>query len=57
MPIYEYCCHDCERKFSEVLTIKEHETKKVHCPRCNSEKVKKVIEPFVAMTPKKSASQ
>jgi putative FmdB family regulatory protein len=57
MPIYEYCCHDCERKFSEVLTIKEHETKKVRCPRCNSEKVKKVIEPFVAMTPKKSASQ
>ena len=29
MPLYEYVCRKCHKKFGEVLTIKEHETKKV----------------------------
>jgi putative FmdB family regulatory protein len=29
MPLYEYVCRKCHNKFDEVLTIKEHETKKV----------------------------
>ena len=29
MPLYECICKTCHRKFGEVLTIKEHETKKV----------------------------
>jgi predicted nucleic acid-binding Zn ribbon protein len=29
MPLYEYICRDCHNKFDEVLTIKEHETKKL----------------------------
>jgi predicted nucleic acid-binding Zn ribbon protein len=28
MPLYEYVCRKCHKTFSEVLTIKEHETKK-----------------------------
>jgi putative FmdB family regulatory protein len=56
MPIYEYYCKDCEKKFSEVLTIKEHDRKKVRCPKCKSEKVDRIIESFVAMTSKKSGS-
>jgi DNA-directed RNA polymerase subunit RPC12/RpoP len=28
MPQYEYVCRNCHKKFSEVLTIKEHDTKK-----------------------------
>jgi putative FmdB family regulatory protein len=31
MPLYEYVCRKCHKTFSEVLTIKEHETKKVDC--------------------------
>ena len=27
MPLYEYVCRKCHKKFGEVLTIKEHETK------------------------------
>ena len=36
MPLYEYVCKKCHKKFAEVLTIKEHETKKLQCPKCKS---------------------
>ena len=41
MPLYEYVCRKCHNKFAEVLTIKEHETKKVHCPKCKGTDWKK----------------
>jgi putative FmdB family regulatory protein len=54
MPLYEYACRKCGEKFSEVLTIKEHDHKKVQCPKCQSSEVQKVIEPFYAKTARKS---
>jgi putative FmdB family regulatory protein len=54
MPLYEYVCRKCNNKFVEVLTIKEHETKKVSCPRCQSADLEKVIEPFFAKTVSKT---
>ena len=54
MPLYEYICNKCQKKFSEVLTIKAHGTKKIHCPKCKSGDVAKVIEPFFAKTPSKT---
>ncbi len=56
MPLYEYICNDCKKLFSEVLTIKEHETKKIHCPKCHSRDVEKVIEPVNIVTSRKSGS-
>ena len=56
MPLYEYVCRKCHKEFAEVLTVKEHDTKKIHCPKCKSADVEKVIEPFVAVTSKKSGS-
>jgi len=50
MPLYEYICRNCHNKFDEVLTIKEHETKKLQCPKCQSTELGKVIEPFFART-------
>lgn len=55
MPLYEYICRKCHKKFGEVLTIKEHETKKLHCPKCQSTELDKVIEPFFAKTPSKTS--
>lgn len=43
---YEYVCHKCHNKFGEVLTIKEYETEKVHCPKCQGIDLEKVIELF-----------
>jgi putative FmdB family regulatory protein len=54
MPFYEYVCRKCHNKFGEVLTIKEHETKKLHCPKCESTDIEKVIEPFFAKTASKT---
>lgn len=56
MPLYEYICNKCHKKFSEVLTIKEHDTRKVHCPKCKGQDVTKVIEPFFAKTASKTGS-
>jgi putative FmdB family regulatory protein len=55
MPLYEYICKKCQKKFGEVLTIKEHETKKVQCPKCKCEELEHVIEPFVARTASKTS--
>ena len=54
MPMYEYVCRKCQTQFSEVLTIKEHETKKIQCPKCKSKDVEHVIEPFFAKTTSKT---
>lgn len=56
MPLYEYICSNCQKLFSEVLTIREHETKKIRCPKCQSDRVQKVIEPITVVTSKKSRS-
>lgn len=54
MPLYEYVCRKCHHKFDEVLTIKEHETKQVHCPKCQGTDLEKVIESFFAKTVRKT---
>ena len=54
MPLYEYVCRKCHKKFGEVLTIKEHETKKVHCPKCQGTDLEKVVESFFAKTASKT---
>jgi putative FmdB family regulatory protein len=54
MPLYEYVCRTCGEKIAEVLTMKEHDTKKVQCPKCQSTELEKIIEPFFAKTARKS---
>ena len=54
MPLYEYFCRKCHKKFAEVLTIKEHDTKKIHCPKCKGMDLERVIEPFFAKTASKT---
>jgi putative FmdB family regulatory protein len=56
MPLYEYVCRKCHKKFSAVLTIKEHDTKRIRCPKCHHADVEKVIEPFFAVTSRKGGA-
>ena len=56
MPYYEYICKKCHRQFGEVLTIKEHDSKKLQCPQCKSDQLEKVIEPFFAKTASKTGA-
>ena len=54
MPVYEYICRKCGKKFMEVMRISELERKKLHCPKCRSAQLEKCLEPFFAVTSKKS---
>lgn len=42
MPIYEYRCHDCGKKF-EFLFLSSQTTPTVHCKHCQSQNVVKLI--------------
>jgi putative FmdB family regulatory protein len=44
MPNYEFECKTCGHPFSRVMTMDEHDNKKVRCPKCGSDDVKHVIE-------------
>ena len=54
MPRYEYLCQACNKKFSIVLTVAEHDQAKVKCPSCDSTKVEQQWAAFYATTSKKS---
>jgi len=54
MPTYDYRCEKCRKKLTLVMGIKEHDTKKVKCPKCNSVKISQLITGFFTQTSKKS---
>jgi putative FmdB family regulatory protein len=54
MPQYDYKCTKCKKSFTVVMSVSEHDKKKVKCPKCRSTMVKPVYSGFVAMTSKKS---
>jgi len=47
MPIYEYHCEGCCRKFE---TLVRGERPRVSCPECGSTKVKRLLSLFSART-------
>ena len=54
MPMYDYTCLDCGKESLIVLTLKQHESDKVTCPKCGSAKMQQLYTSFVAHTTKKS---
>ena len=54
MPQYEYLCSSCGKKFTTILTLVEHDQRKVKCPKCGSTKVEQQWAAFFATTSKKS---
>lgn len=44
MPIYEYQCQKCGEKFEKLMFKQED----VRCPKCRSQKARKVPSSFVA---------
>jgi putative FmdB family regulatory protein len=54
MPIYEYRCTKCRRRFSRHEAIEEHGRKRPACPHCKSRAVEQVFSPFFAKTVRKS---
>jgi putative FmdB family regulatory protein len=54
MPMYDYKCLGCGKESLVVLTLKQHESNKVTCPKCSSTKMQQLYSSFVAHTTKKS---
>ncbi|MBI3951312.1 MAG: zinc ribbon domain-containing protein [Acidobacteria bacterium] len=54
MPVYDYRCGKCSKKFSLTMTISDHDKRNVKCPKCGSRKVEQQVAAFYAVTSKKS---
>ena len=54
MPMYDYQCLDYGKESLVVLTLKQHESNKVTCPKYGSAKMQQLYTSFVAHTTKKS---
>ena len=56
MPVYEYQCQDCAKKFDIVASIAEKEAGlKPACPKCGGKRAKQVFSRFTLLTSSKSA--
>jgi len=54
MPLYSFVCQDCKKEFTLTLSFAELERGEAQCPECGSKNVQYKIEPFFAVTSKKS---
>jgi len=54
MPIYEYRCTKCRKRFSEQVSIGAHGRRRPACPACKSKAVEPVLSTFFAKTIRKS---
>jgi putative FmdB family regulatory protein len=54
MPTYEYRCLNCKRKFTVIISIREHESKGLKCPKCGSRRINQLISSFYTQTSSKS---
>jgi len=54
MPAYDYYCRPCDRIFTVVMSLTEHETKQLECPHCHGTQVEQQLSTFIAKTSKKS---
>lgn len=44
MPIYEFACKQCEKRFEELISVFREQ--KIVCPECGSRKVERLFSTF-----------
>jgi putative FmdB family regulatory protein len=49
MPIYEYTCKSCNKKFDHLARSMNDSGAKVKCPECGSDKTAKALSVFAAV--------
>jgi putative FmdB family regulatory protein len=54
MPTYDYRCVKCNKVFSTILSIKDHDANKAKCPKCGGKKLEQRITSFMVKTSRKS---
>ena len=53
MPTYDYQCRKCRKRFSQAMTIAEHEKARVKCPKCGSTAAQQLFSSILVKTGKK----
>ncbi|KAF0112210.1 MAG: hypothetical protein FD147_271 [Chloroflexi bacterium] len=43
MPVYEFRCGNCQKRFEKFLTFTEYDLYKSACPACSSTKISRII--------------
>jgi putative FmdB family regulatory protein len=54
MPVYQFACKECNKRFEVARTLREYQKGKFACPKCGSKKVEQRVAAFFAVTSKKS---
>jgi putative FmdB family regulatory protein len=54
MPIYEYLCLNCKKKFSETKPMSAYDPKRVKCPKCKSRNLERRWSTVSVTTSRKS---
>jgi putative FmdB family regulatory protein len=54
MPVYEYVCLDCKKKFSEVKPVSAYDPRAAKCPRCDGKHVERRYSQIYVETSTKS---
>jgi putative FmdB family regulatory protein len=54
MPVYDFKCVDCKKRFSMTLSVADRSKNRIKCPKCSSKKVEQQYESVYAVTSKKS---
>ena len=50
MPVYNYRCQECRKKFEHRLTYTEYDTFLPVCPACGSKNIQRIIQPVRVAT-------
>lgn len=50
MPVYNYRCQECRKKFEHRLTYAEYDTFLPICPACGSKNIQRIIHPVRVAT-------
>src|SRR5262245_11131344 len=54
MPVYEYECRACKTRFSEAMSVDDHDKRKLQCPNCKNQNIEQVIGAAFVKATKKS---
>ena len=54
MPLYEFRCPACKKRFDLRLSLSELDGKRYRCPKCNGRKLEKLVSGVSVVTSKKS---
>ncbi|HET9481954.1 MAG TPA: FmdB family zinc ribbon protein [Candidatus Polarisedimenticolia bacterium] len=54
MPVYDFKCEECKKRFSLTLSVAERSRGKLKCTRCGSRKIEQQFASVYAITSKKS---